>query len=123
MLLEKILVNPVREESNVDAAGEIAYQGDSPVTFQAAIIRKLYFGSHEFYGVVGSTLCSKPCTSPVLLMQLMKVTIKPRGGGVLFFARRLMIIYVMHCPRRHHAVGFGSLTMEIDVSKCLISQL
>ena len=85
-LLDKVLANPERRRSRVDAAGEIAYECGTPVAFQAAVMRKLYLDSSEFYGVVGSTLCSKPDTSPVLLMQLMRTTIRPRGGGLLFFA-------------------------------------
>ena len=85
-LLEKILRNPLREELNGSAAGEIVYQDGKPVAFQAAVLRKLYLGNRAFVGVVGSTLCSKPETSPVLLMKLMRETIKPRYGSVLFFA-------------------------------------
>ena len=85
-LLEKILRNPLRKEFNGSAAGEIVYQDGKPVAFQAAVLRKLYLGNRAFVGVVGSTLCSKPETSPVLLMKLMRATIKPRCGSLLFFA-------------------------------------
>ena len=85
-LLEKILRNPLRKEFNGSAAGEIVYQDGKPVAFQAAVLRKLYLGNRAFVGVVGSTLCSKPETSPVLLMKLMRETIKPRCDSVLFFA-------------------------------------
>ena len=85
-LIEKILRNPLRQELNGSAAGEIVYQDGKPVAFQAAVLRKLYIGKRAFVGVVGSTLCSKPETSPVLLMKLMRETIKPRYGSLLFFA-------------------------------------
>lgn len=85
-LLDKMLANPLRKELGVSAAGEIAYQDGEPVAFQGAILRRLFAGQEPIIGVVGSTLCSKPETSPVLLMNLMKATIKPRGGSELFFA-------------------------------------
>ena len=85
-VLDKILANPLRNECDAQSAGDIAYQDGRPVAFQAAILRRLYLGQRPFMGIVGSTLCSKPETSPVLLMKLMKNTIKPRHGSVLFFA-------------------------------------
>ena len=86
VLLDKILANPMRVELQALSSGDIAYQDGIPVAFQAAIVRKMYFRQTPFIGVVGSTLCSKPQTSPVLLMQLMKRTIAPRYGSKLFFA-------------------------------------
>lgn len=85
-VLEKMLTNPLRQELGVSAAGEVVYQDGKPVAFQGAIIRRLYFGKKPFVGVVGSTLCSRPETSPVLLAKLMRTTIRPRGGSVLYFA-------------------------------------
>lgn len=85
-LLEKILANPLRRELGSSSAGDIAYQDGKPVAFQAAIVRRLYIGKEPIVGVVGSTLGALPETSPVMLMQLMKRTIAPRNGSVLFFA-------------------------------------
>ena len=85
-ILDKMLENPLRMKSGSPPAGELAYQDDSPVAFQGAILRRLFIGQRELCGVVGSTLASHPETSPVLLMQLMKTTIRPRGGSELFFA-------------------------------------
>ena len=85
-ILDKMLANPLRSELGVSSAGEIVYQDGKPVAFQGAILRRLFMAQSPIVGVVGSTLCSKPETSPVLLMSLMKATIKPRGGSELFFA-------------------------------------
>ena len=85
-LLDKILANPIRSNSGAFSSGDIAYQDGVPMAFQAAIVRRIYLGKSSFVGVVGSTLCSKPQTSPVLLMQLMKRTIAPRYGSKLFLA-------------------------------------
>ena len=85
-VLSKILANPLRKELNASSSGELVYQGGRAVAFQAAILRKLYIRQKPFIGVTGSTLCSRAETSPVLLMQLMKATIKSRYGSELFFA-------------------------------------
>ena len=85
-VLEKMLTNPLRRELGVSAAGEIVYQDGKPVAFQGAIVRRLYLGKEPFVGVVGSTLCARPETSPVLLAKLMRTTIRPRGSGALYFA-------------------------------------
>lgn len=85
-LLYKILDNPARKMLGNCAAGEIAYQDGKPVAFQAAIVRRLFIGKQPIVGVVGSTLGALRETSPVLLMQLMKRTIAPRCGSVIFFA-------------------------------------
>lgn len=67
-------------------AGDVAYQDDRPVGFQAAVLRRLHLGREEFIGVVGGMLGMEDGASPVLLMQLMKRSIAPRGGSTLFFA-------------------------------------
>ena len=85
-LLDKMLANPLRKKLGVSSAGEIAYQDGKPVAFQGALLRRLFIGQQPIIGIVGSSLCSKPETSPVLLMHLMKATIKPRGGSKLFFS-------------------------------------
>lgn len=82
--MERVLQNPLRRECA--EAGEVAYDKDKPVGFQAAILRKLHMGQRPFLGVAGGLLAMKEGASPVLLVQLMKKTYAPRGGSVFFFA-------------------------------------
>lgn len=82
--LSKMLENPLLRQTNM-SVGDIAYQDGKPVGFQAAIPRKLWLGNREVLGVVGSTLGMWSQASPVLLFNLMKATIAPRGGSELFF--------------------------------------
>ena len=110
-LLNKMLANPLRKELGERTAGDIAYQDGRPVAFQGAVLRRLYVGQEQIVGVVGSTLCSRPRTSPVLLMQLMKATIKPRGGSVFFFANTAHIAS-MKMNRMLGVKGCGPMTCE-----------
>lgn len=77
-----ILLNPMR--SVCPSAGDVSYEKDVPVGFQAAILRRGLCGEHEFHCVVGGMLAMRVGASPVSLVALMKNTIKPRGGSVLF---------------------------------------
>lgn len=79
-----ILSNPMRRLCM--SAGDVAYEKDNPVGFQAAILRRGLVGGQEFLCVVGGMLAMKKEASPVSLVSLMKNTIKPRGGSVLFLA-------------------------------------
>ena len=110
-ILDKMLANPLRKELGERVAGEIAYQDGCPMAFQGAVLRRLYLGHEPIIGIVGSTLCSRPETSPVLLMQLMKATIKPRGGGVLFFANTANVAS-MKMNRMLGVKGGGPVTCE-----------
>lgn len=110
-VLEKILSNPLRKEISATSAGEIVYQDGKAVAFQAAIVRRLFIGKRPFIGIVGSTLCSRPETSPVLLMQLMKATIKSRYGSKLFFANTANIAS-MKMNRLLGVKGAGPRTCE-----------
>ena len=85
-LLRKILNNPIRRICSFDSAGDIVYQDGCPMGFQAAILRRLYFGKMSFVGTVGSTLGIRQGTSPALLYLLMKKTLEPRAGSKLFYA-------------------------------------
>jgi len=82
--MERVLLNPLRHICT--EAGDVAYENDVPVGFQAAILRRLYVRQTPLLGVVGGLLAMKEGASPVLLLQLMKKTVAPRGGSVLFFA-------------------------------------
>ena len=82
-IAEKYLRNPVIGETG---AGDIAYDSDKPVGFQAAILRRLYLGRNLFLGTVGGMLAMEENGSPVLLMNLMKASIAPRDGSIFFFA-------------------------------------
>ena len=82
--MERVLANPLRRVCA--EAGDVAYENDVPVGFQSAILRKLYMRRTPLLGVVGGMLAMKEGASPVLLLQLMKKTVAPRGGSVLFFA-------------------------------------
>ena len=79
-----ILRNPMR--SICTAVGDVVYEKDDPVGFQAAILRRGLVGSRGFVCVVGGMLAMKEGSSPVSLVSLMKNTIKPRGDSVLFLA-------------------------------------
>ncbi len=79
-----ILRNPMRRLGV--SAGDVAYEKGCPVGFQAAILRRGLIGGGEFLCVVGGMLAMKEGASPVSLVSLMKSTIKPRGGSVLFLA-------------------------------------
>lgn len=85
-LLDKMLANPLRKELTLSSVGDVVYQDDNPVAFQGAIPRRLYIGQKPITSIVGSTLCSRPDTSPVLLMKLMRKTIAPRSNSEIFFA-------------------------------------
>ena len=82
--MERVLANPLRRACA--EAGDVAYENDVPVGFQAAILRRLYVRQTPLLGVVGGLLAMKDGASPVLLLQLMKKTYAPRGGSVFFFA-------------------------------------
>lgn len=79
-----ILRNPMR--SVCPSAGDVSYEKDVPVGFQAAMLRRGLCGEHDFHCVIGGMLALKVGASPVSLVALMKNTIKPRGGSVLFLA-------------------------------------
>lgn len=110
-VLDKILSNPLRRELSAESAGEIVYQDGRPVAFQAAIIRRLFVGQRSILGIVGSTLCSMSSTSPVLLMQLMKKTVKSRYGSELFFANTANVAS-MKMNRMLGVKGTGPFTCE-----------
>ena len=82
-MADKYLSNPLGCPSG---AGDIAYENDIPVGFQAAILRRLYRRSRPILGIVGGMLAMKEKASPVLLMTLMKASIAPRDGSIFFFA-------------------------------------
>lgn len=91
-LLDKMLANPLRKGIGESSAGEVVYQDGRPVAFQGAVLRRLYLGREPMVGIVGSTLCARRETSPILLMQLMKATIKARGGSTLFYANTSNVV-------------------------------
>lgn len=112
-ILDKMLDNPLRKTLGCVAAGEVAYQDDAPFAFQGAILRRLFIGQREICGVVGSTLASRPETSPVLLMKLMKSTIKPRGGSELFFGNTSNVTS-MKMNRMLGVLGRGPASCEVS---------
>lgn len=83
-LVDRYLKNPLRRfESSI---GDVVYERGRAVGFQAAILRQLYLNGVPLRGVVGGMLGMMPNASPVLLLQLMKASIAPRGGSVVFYA-------------------------------------
>lgn len=101
-----ILRNPQRLVCS--SAGDVAYDENGPVGFQAAILRKGLVNGRTFHCVVGGMLAMKVDASPVLLVSLMKNTIKPRGESELFLANtsiptsmkmnRLLGVNAQGCP-------------------------
>ncbi len=79
-----VLQNPLRRVCS--SSGDVAYEKGVPVGFQAAILRRGVMGGQEFLCVVGGMLAMRRDASPVSLVSLMKSTIMPRGGSVMFLA-------------------------------------
>ena len=65
--LQKILDNPIRR--TVSPAGCIGVKNDRAVCFKAAIVRRIFFGQEEAYGLVGGYFCKlqKGCPLSVTL--------------------------------------------------------
>lgn len=82
-IVEKYLHNPMLSDGG---AGDVAYENDRPVGFQAAIRRRLYLDRQPLWGMIGGMLCMLEGASPVLLMNLLKASIASRDGSTLFYA-------------------------------------
>ena len=79
-----ILQNPLRRLCQ--SAGDVVYEDNRPVGFQAAILRRVHIGNRKILAVVGGMLAMYPEASPVNLLALMKKTIAPRAGSSMFIA-------------------------------------
>ena len=78
-----LLRNPARRFC--EETGDVVYDGNGPIGFQAAIPRIGYYGKHRFLSVAGGMLAMKKGASPAALISLMERTIAPRHGSVMFF--------------------------------------
>ena len=81
--VRKLLTNPLR--CICPDVGDVAYERNQPVVFQAAVPRRGYVCDKPFLGIAGGLLASKKGTSPVLLISLMEKTNAPRHGSVVVF--------------------------------------
>lgn len=107
-IAEKYLQNPLLSNGG---AGDVAYEHDKPVGFQAAIRRRLYLGKTQLIGVVGGMLAMQEKASPVLLVNLMKATVAPRDGSSFFYANTANITS-MKMNRMLGVKGTGPATCE-----------
>jgi hypothetical protein len=64
--LKRILDNPVRKQ--IVPAGCIGFEDGKAVCFKASIVRRMYLGQEQMFGVFASTFCKDPdgCSLPVL---------------------------------------------------------
>ena len=83
-MTKRILRNPLRKVCA--DAGTIGYRDGRPVAFQAAMLRRLYFGRKPILGVVGGMTCKvkKACPLSVLLETIDRAA-APRAGSVMNF--------------------------------------
>ena len=81
--VRKLLDNPMRRIC--PDVGDVAYEENRPVAFQAAVPRRGYVRDKPFLGIAGGLLTSKRGTSPVSVFSLMERTNAPRHGSVVVF--------------------------------------
>ena len=75
-ILNKILANPLREPG--ESAGDIVYEDDVPVAFQAAMKRRYYVGAKSFFATLPCMLVALPGHSPANLLSLVEHSISDR---------------------------------------------
>jgi len=81
--LRKVLENPLRDAG--ESAGDIVYETDNPVAFQAAIKRAYYLGSERFLATIPGMLVKISNASPANLLPLIEQTVSDR------FDRKLVV--------------------------------
>lgn len=112
-ILRKILLNPVSELVPKIEYGDVIYSNSRPVGFEALVLRRLYIGKRQLWGVAASTMGIKPETSPLVLLSLMKRNIAPRTGSVIWFANTANDVSVK-LNRKLGIKGRGPETWELN---------
>ena len=78
------LKNPVGRLCN--DFGTVGYRNGKPVCFQAACIRRLFFGKKEIFGIVGGMTCrSRKGCPPSVTFETIERAEQPRMGSVISF--------------------------------------
>ena len=95
-VLEAVMRNPMRRICA--DAGAVVYDGGVPVCFQAAIIRKLFHGLKEVYGIAGALTCLKKGAPPEAFVDVRMAAKRPRAGSVIAFgnSQNAESAYVAH---------------------------
>lgn len=83
-VLSKIMKNPSRKIHK--EAGFVVYDKESPVCFEAMILRRLYWGSQFVWGCVGGMTCIKKGAAPEALIDLKRAIRTPTEWNRISFA-------------------------------------
>lgn len=75
-ILHKILANPLRGDG--ESAGDIVYEDNMPVAFQAAMKRRYFIGAKSFFATLPCMLVALPGHSPANLLSLVECSISER---------------------------------------------
>lgn len=84
-LLQKVLKNPLLSRCGEYGAGDIAYENDKPACFQAAIIRRLFYGRDEIYAVAKGMTCSSFTATEAPYIDVRLASERLRGGARFSF--------------------------------------
>ncbi len=82
-VLNSVMKNPLRRLC--PDAGDIVYDGNEPVCFQAMMLRRLRFGDTELFGQVGGLTCLKKGAPAEAYLDVRAAAAKPRHGSVVWF--------------------------------------
>lgn len=82
-VLDFVMRNPLRKLC--PDAGDIVYENDKPICFQACTLRRLYLGGEEIFGKVGGLTCLKKGASPEAYIDVRIAAKRPRLGSVIGF--------------------------------------
>ena len=82
--LERIRQNPMRQVCA--EMGDIAYEDGVPASFQACILRRLFWRDSQIVGRVGGMTCSSATASEAAYIDVACAAQKPRGGCRMAFS-------------------------------------
>ena len=82
-VLERVMKNPLRRLC--PDVGDVVYDGNEPVCFQAMMLRRLYLGDKELFGQVGGLTCLKNGAPAEAYLDVRAAAAKPRHGSVIWF--------------------------------------
>ena len=78
-ILQMVMSNPLRRICW--ECGDIAYENGKPACFQAAILRRLYWGRTELMGLAGGLTCASSVASEAAFIDVKIASDKERGGA------------------------------------------
>lgn len=86
-VLHMVMRNPLRRRCA--DAGDISYDGERPVAFQAFVLRRIYLGEKEIFGNNGALTCIVKGAPVEALVDVKVAAKRSRGDSVIKFSNSL----------------------------------